>query len=375
MLAIAAAVSLLIWIAILLLPWGPWRVREVLEKEVQLPPQADLPSDLSDITVVIPARDEAPVIAATLEALQPQGSGLKVVLVDDNSNDGTADAARQVVGIDLTVIDGEPLPESWAGKLWALDQGLRRVTTRYALLLDADIQLAPGAAAALHRLAQERQRPFVSIMAELPMRTAWEKLLTPSFIYFFKMLYPFALANGPSRRFASAAGGCILLETCLIEQIGGLQSIRSALIDDCTLASRLKSIGVRTWTGQSRLVRSGRGYRGLRPIWEMVARSAYVQLRYSPLLLLLTTLALLALFAVPPLGLLAASSTTRLLSLGAYLAMALTYLPTLRFYRLSPLWSLLLPLIGLLYLAMTWSSALRYYRGVRSVWKGRQYHA
>jgi hopene-associated glycosyltransferase HpnB len=371
------------WLGVLFLPWGPWRTREVLEKLPESGLQnrisgeaSDLSihdADLSDVTVVIPARDEAGVIQATLAALVDQGSGLHGILIDDRSQDGTAEVARRIAGIDLNIIAGEPLPAGWAGKLWALEQGVRKASTRWLLLLDADIQLSPGVLSALLLVAEELDLPFVSIMATLPMNRFWEKLLTPAFIYFFKMLYPFSLSNGPDRRFGSAAGGCILLERRLLDSIGSLESIRGELIDDCALAKRVKRFGFRTWTGQSRLVTSTRGYNGLREIWDMVARSAYTQLRYSPLLLLLTTLAIGVLFIGPLTGLLRADTTLRLAGLGAWLAMGASYLPTLRFYERSPLWALAMPLTGALYLAMTWTSAIRYYSGVRSVWKGRSY--
>jgi hopene-associated glycosyltransferase HpnB len=298
--------------------------------------------------------------------------------VDDCSSDGTSEAARTIPGLALTVVRGTPKPADWAGKVWALEQGLHHVRTRYTLMLDADIRLAPGVISKLLRIAQGRardntQRQLVSVMATLPMSSFWEKLLCPAFIYFFKLLYPFALANSRDRRFGSAAGGCILLEMKVLKAIGGLESIRGELIDDCALARRVKRAGFRTWTGQSRLVESRRRYAGLGEIWDMVARSAYTQLRCSPLILILTSLVMLALFWGPPLGLLAADPATRLAGMGAWTLMALTYLPTLIFYGLSPLWALSLPLVGGLYLGMTWTSALRYARGVRSQWKGREY--
>jgi hopene-associated glycosyltransferase HpnB len=210
-------------------------------------------------------------------------------------------------------------------------------------------------------------------MASLHMHSFWEKLLMPAFIYFFKMLYPFVLANSPNRRFYSAAGGCILLETSLFAAIGGLESIRGAVIDDCTLAARVKKRGFRTWIGQSRSVSSIRPYQGLSEIWNMVARSAYNQLRYSPLVLALCVFGLLTLFIAPFCGLLIPDTAARLLGLSAYALMIASYIPTLRFYSLNPAWALLLPLSGVLYLGMTLSSALRYYRGERTRWKGRIY--
>ncbi len=210
-------------------------------------------------------------------------------------------------------------------------------------------------------------------MATLPMINFWEKLLTPAFIFFFKLLYPFRLANSADRRFAAAAGGCILIETKLLEAIGGLELIQQALIDDCALAAKVKKAGFRTWTGQSLRVQSLRGYSGLGDIWNMVSRSAYTQLHYSPLLLFLTTFALIAAFCGPVIGMVSVEPLHRLVGVITWLAMAFCYMPTLRYYRLSPFWFLLLPLIGTLYLAMTWSSAYRFFRGVRSQWKGRQY--
>jgi len=378
LLTVASLLSLTIWLIVLFLPWRPWQTGPVLEQVIDPDSPPAEPADLTDVTVVIPARNEAAVIAETLWALRQQtgqSGRLRVILVDDCSEDGTAEIARGVQGLDLEIVTGAALPPGWAGKLWALDQGVRRVHTRYTLLLDADIRLAPGCLGLLRRLAVEHQRPFVSVMATLPMKTFWEKLLTPAFIYFFKLLYPFSLANSPSKHFASAAGGCILLETDLFARIGGLASIRSELIDDCALAARVKKAGLRTWTGQSQRVKSGRGYNGLGEIWNMVARSAYTQLLYSPIILALTSLGLIILFWGPPLGLLRLPCAAGWAALAAWLAMSLTYLPTLRFYGRSPCWPLLLPLVGALYLAMTWTSAIRYTRGVKSRWKGREYEA
>ena len=362
--------ALVAWLVILLLPWQPWRNRHVLEKLVVLQSES---SDLLDITVVIPARNEAAIIGKTLAALAMQGPGLQVILVDDCSSDGTAEIARRIPGLSLTIVSGKPPPSGWAGKLWALEQGVRRVQTTYTLILDADIYLAPGVIQALKNVAVVHARPFVSVMARLPMGSFWEKLLTPAFIYFFKMLYPFSLANSAWRMFASAAGGCIFLETRLFNAIHGLESIRNALIDDCALAKQVKQAGFRTWTGQSLSVVCIRPYAGLGELWNMVARSAFTQLNYSLAILLLCSFILLLLFITPPLVLLVQDQSTRYLGLAAWTVMSLTYLPTLIFYRRSPFWVLALPLVGALYLGMTWSSALRYWQGERSRWKDRTY--
>jgi hopene-associated glycosyltransferase HpnB len=362
--------ALIAWLIILLLPWQPWRNRDVLEKLVVLQSES---SDLLDITVVIPARNEAAIIGKTLAALAMQEVGLQVILVDDCSSDGTAEIARQIPGLSLIIVKGEPPSAGWAGKLWALEQGVRQVKTPYTLLLDADILLELGVIQALKNLSIVHARPFVSVMARLPMGSFWEKLLTPAFVYFFKMLYPFSLANSAWRLFASAAGGCIFLETRLFEAIHGLESIRNALIDDCALAKQVKQAGFRTWTGQSLSVVGIRPYAGLGELWNTVARSAFTQLNYSLVILLLCSFILLLLFITPPLVLLVPDQSTRYLGLAAWIVMSLTYLPTLIFYRRSPFWVLALPLVGALYLGMTWSSALRYWQGERSRWKDRTY--
>jgi hopene-associated glycosyltransferase HpnB len=369
---VLAALSALIWLSILLLPWQPWRNTDVLR--VREEPAGD---DLSDVTVVIPARNEAAMVGESLGALvqSEQGTGLRVVLLDDGSVDGTADAARSVPGLDLEVVPGRPLPEGWAGKVWALQQGVVRVETPLTLMIDADIALGRGVVAALKAQMEEGRYQFVSVMATLTMHSFWERLLCPSFIYFFKLLYPFRLARTRNPRFYSAAGGCILIQTRVLQAIGGLASIRDALIDDCALARQVKRGGFGTWIGQSRAVNSIRPYTSLGDIWNMVARSAFTQLRYSVPILLLTSFFLVTLFFVPLATWLVPSVMVRVLGLLAWGLMMASYLPTLLFYSLSPLWALLMPVTGGLYLGMTWSSALRYWRGKKSTWKGRVYRS
>lgn len=376
-----AILALILWIGIILLPWKPWSTREIFEEMVGKPThKTGIQTGLQEITVIIPARNEASIIQNTLKALKNQlpnseqaPLSFHVIVVDDCSEDDTADQARKFSGLNLSVIEGKPLPDGWAGKLWALEQGVRYANTPYILFLDADIYLEPGVIEGLLQIAQSHSRALVSVMAELPVHTFWERLLIPLFVYFFKMLYPFPLANSSDRRFASAAGGCMLIERQALNAIGGLESIRGAIIDDCTLARRLKKEGLRTWVGLSRMVRSQRKYHRLSDIWNMVARSAYTQLRYSPLLLLLTTIGLATLFWSPLLGILSGFNVAQLAGIFALLIMFFSYTPTLRFYRLSLLWAFLLPVGATLYLAMTWTSAARYWRGSRSVWKNRIY--
>jgi len=360
-----AAPAAIIWLGNLLAPWRPWSTRERIETDAD----AARSTDLSEITVLIPARNEAEVIGATLAGLQAQGDGLSVVLVDDQSSDATARIAASFPS--TRVISGKPLPAGWAGKLWALEQGSAEVRTPLTLLLDADIELRPGLLAALLQHKRRQGLHFVSLMADLRRTSFWDRLLLPAFVYYFKLLYPFALSNSRFRHVAAAAGGCVLVDTAALRQAGAFASLRGALIDDCTLARQVKSAGYRTWVGLSRGVISLRPYGNLRSIHDMVARSAFTQLYYSNLLLLLVTLIFAAAYWLPLAALFLPGA--RNLAAAALLAMGLGYWPTLRYYGMSPLWLLLTPLGATLYLAMTWSSAIRYWRGTRSRWKGRVY--
>ncbi len=361
----AAAWAAALWGIVLLLPWQHWRNREVLE------PSGSETADYGDLTVLIPARDEAEVITRTLNALAKQAPGIKVILVDDQSQDGTADFARTVDGLALTVLSGQPLPPEWSGKLWALEQGISKLETDKVLLLDADIELRSGMLAALLVKMDQKDLDFVSIMALLRTQSFWEKLLMPAFVYFFKFIYPFSLANSSLRWFAAAAGGCILVKAEVLRNCGAFSSLKDALIDDCTLATQIKNKGYRTWIGLSRSVISNRAYETLETVWEMVARTAYTQLRYSTLLLLLCTSLMAGMFWVPVFALL--NSEANLAAVAALLLMGVSYMPTLGFYGLSRWWGLAMPVIALLYMAMTWASAWRYWRGECSRWKGRIY--
>jgi hopene-associated glycosyltransferase HpnB len=371
-----ALAALAAWVTVLLLPWRPYALRERLE-----PDSAATGDSLDDVTVLIPARDEADVIDRTLRALARQAVRVEVILVDDQSQDGTADVAAASAGaasgLELAVLPGRPLPQGWAGKLWALEQGLALVERRFVLLLDADIELAPGMVGALRRLAVERDAALVSIMAELKCDSVVERLLTPAFVFFFKLLYPFALANDRSSRVAAAAGGCMLARTADLRALGGFAAIRGALIDDCTLAVRLKSRGASVWIGVSHSVRSLRGY-SFADFWHMVSRSAFTQLRYSVGLLLVATALLSLTLLAPPLlafGGFALGVHGAAIGAAAWLASGGAYLPVVRFYRLPPAWALALPFAGALYLAMTWSSACNYWRGTRATWKNRRYES
>lgn len=364
-----SALVLLIWSVVLLLPWQPWRVSEVLEAAQH----ADADYDLSDVTVLIPARNEAETIAGTLAALMRQGVGLKVIVVNDDSSDNTEEVVRDSKFPDLRLINAKPLPPGWTGKLWAQEQGLALVNTPLTLLLDADITLRPGMIQSLKQLHLNDNRQFISLMAVLRVETFWEKLLMPSFVYFFKLLYPFSLVNSPSSSAAAAAGGCIMVETHILRDIGGMASIQGAVIDDCSLAKTVKQAGHRIWLGLSHGVHSQRAYTALADIWDMVARTAYTQLSYSILMLILCTMIMLLMFVWPVFAAVFLSGSAALINSVSLISMLLLFTPTLRFYSLNLGWSILLPLVAGLYLMMTWTSALRYWRGEKARWKGRSY--
>jgi hopene-associated glycosyltransferase HpnB len=361
-------VASLIWTLLLLLPWKPWSTRERLENH-----DSTSETDLSDVTVLIPARDEATIIARTLGALELQGKNLAVIVVDDQSSDGTADLAKKSFRGDLQVLLGRELPEGWVGKLWALEQGRQSAGTELVVLLDADIELTPGTIGALKSKLKTENLDLVSLMAELRMQTLWERALSPAFIFFFKLLYPFGVGNDPGSRLGVAAGGCVLVRTGTLQAIGGFSALRSSIIDDCALATKVKQFGGKTWIGLTHSAKSQRPYPTLGSFWNMVARTAFTQLRYSVLLLLLTTFLMVFIFWCPLMGLAHRSMIPRAAAWFGLISMWAAYLPVVRFYRQSPFLVITLPLVASLYLLMTWSSAIRYWRGQRSVWKGRRY--
>lgn len=360
--------GLFIWLIILLLPWRPWSTRETFDAG-----QADPATDLSRITVLIPARNEAAVIADTLRGLATQGTGLRIILIDDQSDDQTVAIARNQQLPQLEIIPGQPLPQGWSGKLWALEQGKRKVNTDLVLLLDADIELRPGTLRALLDKFEHEHLDMLSLMARLRMQNFWEKFLMPAFIFFFKLLYPFGLANSAASQVAAAAGGCILIKRTMLERTGAFGTLRHCLIDDCALARKAKEQGGRTWLGLTHSAISRRAYPHLRSIGEMVTRTAYTQLGYSFSLLLLCTLLMAFSFILPVIAVVSGNPWQFLAGLLALIVMYLCYLPVLNYYELRPLWGVLLPLAGALYLGMTWASAWRHWFKSGATWKNRNY--
>lgn len=364
---ILSALSLACWGAVLLAPWRAWSCRERIEADAAA---ERVPT--SDCTVLIPARNEAAVIGETLHALATTMPDARVIVIDDQSTDATADVARASRVVDLTVVSGTPPPAGWTGKLWALQQGLERASTPRVLLLDADIRLVPGLFEALRRKADEGCA-LVSVCAEPCWHGLAARWLLPAFVFFFKLLYPFALANRAHTRTAAAAGGVVLVARDALLQAGGFGAWRGAIIDDCTLAAHMKRAGHRCCIGLTRGAASLRRA-GFRDIAHMIARTAFVQLRESLGLTLLASLLLALAFWIPPLALaFGPGPATRALGLLTLLAMAACYLPTLMYYRRQPFAALLLPLAATFFLAATWYSAWRTLAGTRSVWKGRHY--
>lgn len=363
-----ALAALIAW-AVLILGRGMfWRADITDEDE---PPA---PETWPAVTILIPARDEAPTIQAVARALLAQDypGELALWIIDDRSQDGTGALARALGDPRLTVITGQGRAPGWTGKLWALQQGLdaARPTTPYLLFTDADILHAPDSLRRLVARAEAGGLALTSLMAKLRCQSQAERFFIPAFIHFFQMLYPFAWVNDPRARTAGAAGGCVLLRREAFEAAGGLPAIRGAMIDDCSLAALIKRHGGKLWLGLTHRVVSLRASESVAPIRAMVARTAYAQLRYSPALLLGMLAALSLVFLAPPLLLLTASGAAWWLGLAAWAAMTLSFIPIQRFYGLSPARALALPAIAFAYMLFTLDSARAHYRGQGGMWKG-----
>jgi hopene-associated glycosyltransferase HpnB len=357
--------SLLIWLYLILAHGRFW------SSGPELSP-AD-PTELPDVDIVIPARDEAETIGPVIASLLAQNYAgrFRIFLVDDNSTDGTA--ARAGTAPNLTILTGQPKAEGWSGKLWALSQGIAASSAPVLLFADADIVHDPRHLSALVARLHRPDADMVSEMVRLNCASLPERALVPAFVYFFQMLYPFARVNNPGSGVAAAAGGTVLIRRAALERIGGIAAIRGALIDDVTLAKAVKSSGAAIYLGHSGLATSIRPYPHWDDLWQMIARTAFTQLRYSAALLLLTVLGLSLVWLVPVWTICLGSDWERLTGLATFILAALSYLPTLRRYRCNPLWALALPLIALFYIAATVGSAVNYWLGRGARWKNRAY--
>jgi hopene-associated glycosyltransferase HpnB len=342
-----------------------------------------------DVHAVVPARNEADVVARTLGSLLAQDypGRFEITLVDDRSEDGTgtlAHAAIAAAGAEdrARVVAGRPRPDGWTGKVWALAEGVGAARAggarpAYWWFSDADVEHDPQTLACLVATAAGEDRALVSQMVALHCASSWERLLIPAFVFFFRMLYPFAWVNDDRHATAAAAGGCVLLSDDALVGIGGVERIKGELIDDCALATAVKRAGGGLWLGLATRSRSVRPYRSFTTIWSMVSRTAYTQLRYSPALLAGTVAGMLLLYYVPVAATFAGTRRRRLdLALPGALAwavMTLAYVPTVRLYKLPVRNALALPFAALLYTAMTLDSARGHARGHGGSWKGRTF--
>ncbi len=352
-----------IWLGLAFLWHGFWRV----DQRLSLNP--DVLASYPSVAAIIPARNEQETIAASVGKLleQDYAGAFSITIADDASTDNTHDIARdlQTKAENLAVVDTAPLPPGWAGKMWALDQGILQAQTAkpdYYWLSDADIAHQPGVLASLVAHAETNNLALVSQMVALRCTTLWEKLLVPAFIFYFTLIYPFRAINDPASPIAGAAGGSILIRREALESIGGIEALKDAIIDDCTLARLVKRSGRKIWLGFGERSRSLRGYDQLSDFWQMVQRSAYTQLKFSPLLLLMAIAGIVVSHVLP----------VMFLCLPALVIMAAIYWPTVRFYGLSPLWVLGLPIAAVLFGAMTISSALAYHLGWSRQWRNRE---
>jgi hopene-associated glycosyltransferase HpnB len=369
----AGALTAAVWIYLLAFRGTFWRI----ERDER----SATPAPARSVVAVIPARDEAEVIGGAVTSLlvQDYAGRLDIVIVDDHSTDGTAQIARDAAAAAgaadrVTVIEAAPVPAGWTGKLWAVRQGTALAARRrhdYLLLTDADIVHAPDNLRSLVARAESGGFDLVSLMVRLHCRGLWERLLVPAFVFFFFKLYPPRWVADKGREIAAAAGGCMLLRGGVLQRIGGVDSIRHEIIDDCALARRVKTVG-RVWLGIADETRSVRPYGSWRPLWDMISRCAFAQLNYSAGILVMLMVGMAITYLAPPLLVLLSHSPLAMALGGvAWLAMALSFLPILKIYRCTPLVALLLPVIAAFYMAATLGSAVQFWRGRGGAWKGR----
>lgn len=373
-----AAISLLIWIILAFFHGGFWQLRLF---DDDLTARTAAAPKCPRVTAIVPARNEAPTIGRTVESLAAQtyAGDLQIVVVDDHSEDGTAEAVAQIAATSrstrvIRVLKAETLPPGWTGKIWAMHQGVQKATeenTEYFWFTDADIVHAPDTLARLMSRAMDQKLDLVSLMVLLQATSFAERLLIPAFLYFFLMLYVPRWIADPKSCAAGAAGGCVLLRRQALERSRGLAAIRGEVIDDCALARTVKGSGGTIWMGLTRKSVSLREYKGFAEIRDMIARTAFTQLRYSTLILSGTLLGLLLTYIVPVVATFSGQRLTMIMGIAAWLLMAITYLPTVRFYRLRAPWALLLPGAALFYSYATVLSAVRYWLGRGGQWKGR----
>ncbi len=359
-----AFLSLLVWVYLFFFHGRFWASAPEL--------RPTLPSELPAVDIIVPARDEAETIGRVIASLTAQdyGGDFRVILVDDNSSDGTAALAGHHER--LTILTGAPKPPGWSGKLWALAQGVTAGAAPVILFADADIVHDRRHLSALVARLTSPRVDAVSEMVRLNCKSPAERALIPAFVYFFQMLYPFAKVNDPLSPTAAAAGGTILVRREALARIGGIAAIKTTLIDDVALATALKRSGP-IYLGHSGLATSIRPYPQFADIWKMISRTAFTQLKYSPFILAGTLLGLTLVWLVPAWDLAFGHGLGFLCGLAAFALAAISYMPTLTRYGVSRFWALALPAIALFYMAATLGSALNHWRGTGATWKNRAY--
>lgn len=371
--ASVATLTVLTWAYLALARGGFWRL------EHAGPAPREKEEFRGGVVAIVPARNEAELIGPVITSLLNQSVAMPVLLLDDESTDGTADVARRAAekagkSDALMVIQSKPLPPGWTGKLWAMHQAIQLARTlhpAWLLLTDADVQHGPETVANLGLIASEGPYDLISFMVKLHCESLPERLLIPAFVYFFFMLYPPAWIRDTRRSTAGAAGGCILVRAETLERAGGLESIRGAVIDDCSLARLLKQHKGRLWMGLTDQSRSVRRYPSFSHIERMISRTAFQQLKHSSLLLLCTVAGMVITYLAPPLLLLTRGRLTIFMGAAAWATMTVTYSTMVRYYRLNPAWALTLPVAALFYLGATIHSAMKYWNGRGGDWKGR----
>ncbi len=376
-LLILAAISLVIWVVLTFFRGGFWQVQRFNADVEKFEP----PSSWPRVIAIVPARNEAETISQVVESILKQSypGDFQLIVVDDHSEDRTAAlamAAAQSAGAEgrIRVVSAETLPGGWTGKLWAMRQGVEdsaALSAEYVWFTDADIVHAPDTLERLVARAEHQKLHLASLMVLLQAKSFAEKLLIPAFLYFFLKLYPPKWIADAKAKTAGAAGGCILLRRSALERIGGIKAIRSEVIDDCALARAVKRDGGAIWMGLTRKSVSLRAYSTFKEIHDLIARTAFTQLGYSALVLIGTLVGMLVTYIVPVVFAFSTQAILWRLGLAAWALMTISYLPTVRFYGLSPLWAPTLPLAAAFYSYATWVSALRYWLGKGGKWKGR----
>ena len=394
-------ISLAAWLYLALLHHGFWLRREFLNPMAPIPKHGNTDQNSSSVpkvTTLIPARNEAGVIAKALQAHIAQDYGqvyqhktqnqtqLQTLLIDDNSADGTYSVAQNIIDgahahNRIRILRAAPLENGWSGKLWALHNGFNAIANPdeivYYWLSDADIVPASDTLSKLVHKAEQDDLALVSLMVQLHCQNFWERLIIPAFIYYFQMLYPFKACANPKSKIAGAAGGCVLIRRDALDSIGGIAAIKDALIDDCALAAAVKAKGYKIWLGHGPKDCSIRPANGLKDLWHMVTRTAFTQLQFSYLYLALAIMGMIMLYSLPLLGIVIGLYSLNLAVLGAacliWAIMTMSYYPTIRAYQQSLIMCLTLPFTAHIFMAMTLHSAFLYAKGQRSSWHGRIY--